>query len=92
MVESAEDIINCLNWTEHISQGLKQPSKKSHPTIQEQRLLTLITKHGGLRPEALSSLSGIPIQEVLATLTELELKGWLTVEPGNLYQTLMGDS
>jgi len=92
MVESAEDIIGCLNWTEHIRKGPKQPSKKSQPTMREKQLLTLISKHGGLRPEALSASSGIPIQEVLATLTELELKGWLRVDPGNLYQTLMGDS
>lgn len=92
MVESAEDIIGCLNWSEQLRKDPKLPTKKSQPTILEKRLLTLISKHAGLRPEALSSLSGIPIQEVLATLTELELKGWLTVEPGNLYQCLMGDS
>ncbi len=50
-------------------------------------MLDLLTMHSGLRPEELCELSGIAIQVVLARLTEMELKRWIYVEPGNIYQT-----
>lgn len=87
MVESAEDVIDHLNWMDDIAQNPKHLSKNNAFTSQEKQLLELMTIHSGLGPGELSNLSDIPIHNVLALLTEMELKRWVTVEPGNLYQT-----
>jgi predicted Rossmann fold nucleotide-binding protein DprA/Smf involved in DNA uptake len=46
-------------------------------------------QQSGLGPGELSTLSGIPIQKVLSLLTEMELKRWIVVEPGNRYQAMI---
>lgn len=89
MVESAEDVVNHLNWSNSLTQITKHGSAKISFTDEEIRLLELLNQKTGLRPGELSSLSGIPIQNVLSLLTEMELKGWIIVEPGNQYQTMI---
>ncbi|NOR33131.1 MAG: DNA-protecting protein DprA [Bacteroidales bacterium] len=89
MVESAEDVIAHLNWTDDIAQNPKHRSEKISFTEQEKQVLELMTLHSGLGPGELSIFSGIPIQVVLALLTEMELKRWVRLEPGNLYQTMI---
>ncbi|MDF1574967.1 MAG: DNA-processing protein DprA [Bacteroidales bacterium] len=89
MVESAEDVIGHLNWPEDGNQHAGTPSGKISFTEQELRLLELLTHHGTLRVEELSSLSELPIQVVLSRLTEMELKRWVFAEPGKLYQSMI---
>ncbi len=89
MVESAQDVIDHLNWTDDITQTPKHRSKKISFTEQEKQVLELMTMHNGLRPEELSSFSDIPIPTMLSLLTQMELKRWVRVEPGNLYQTIV---
>jgi DNA processing protein len=86
MVESAQDVIDHLNWTEDMKQNAKHLSQNIIFTNQEKQLLELLTIHKGLGPGELSNLSGIPIQAVLSLVTEMELKRWIIVEPGNFYQ------
>lgn len=90
LVESAEDVIAHLNWTDDRVHGQKRQAEKSLFTRQEQRLLALLARHGSLGPGDLSSLSGIPIQEVLSLLVQMELRQWVYTEPGNLYHTRIG--
>jgi len=66
-----------------------QGSMQNGFTIQEQKLLELLSPDGGLGPGEISRLSGIPIQEVLSVLTQMELKRWIRMEPGNLYQSIL---
>jgi DNA processing protein len=89
MVESADDVISHLLWTDDIIQNPKFRPEKIIFTDQERQVLELITKHNGLRPEELSSFSDIPIPTILSLLTHMELKRWVRVEPGNLYQTIV---
>ena len=89
MVESAEDVINHLRWTGEPAQHRMQGSMQNGFTIQEQKLLELLSPDGGLGPGEISRLSGIPIQEVLSVLTQMELKRWIRMEPGNLYQSIL---
>ena len=89
VVESALDVIDHLNWRDDISQDSKHISKNISFTAQEKLLLDLLTKHSGLRPEELCELSSIAIPGVLSLLTEMELKRWVIVEPGNVYQTMI---
>ena len=89
MVESAEDVIGHLNWTDDIAQNPKHSKGKISFTEQEKQLLELMTQQSGLGPGELSTRSGIPIQKVLSLLTEMELKRWIVVEPGNRYQAMI---
>ena len=89
MVESAQDVIDHLNWIDDITQTPKHRSKKISFTEQEKQVLELMSMHNGLRPEELSSFSDIPIPAILSLLTHMELKRWVRVEPGHLYQTIV---
>jgi DNA processing protein len=89
LVESAQDVIDHLNWTSDIAQNPKHRSEKISFTNHEKQLLELMTLQSGLGPGELSTRSGIPIQKVLSLLTEMELKRWIVVEPGNRYQTMI---
>ena len=89
MVESAQDVIDHLNWADDIIQNPKHRSEEISFTKQEKQVLELMTMHNGLRPEELSSFSDIPIPTILSLLTQMELKRWVRVEPGNLYQTIV---
>jgi len=89
MVESAKDIIDQLNWNDDMVQVPQRLSEKPVFTTQEKQLLELLRSHNGLDPGDLSLHSGIPIQVVLSLLTQMELKRWVLVEPGNQYQTLI---
>jgi DNA processing protein len=89
MVESAQDVIDHLNWTDDIAQNPKHSKGKISFTEQEKQLLELMTLQSGLGPGELSTRSGLPIQKVLSLLTEMELKRWIVVEPGNRYQAMI---
>jgi len=86
LVESAEDVLYHLNWD-----GKTDPAE---PTLfpmpeftgEEKQLLELIQRHHPVDPARLSIRSGLPIHVVLSLLTEMELRQWITVEPGNLYR------
>jgi len=89
LVESAEDVIKHLNWTDDILQSPKLQFEKISLTEHERQVLDLIANHKSLRPEELSNLTGIPIQNILSLLTEMELKRWIAAEPGNRYQAMI---
>ncbi len=87
MVESAEDVINHLNWMEDVIHIKKLDPEKVSISREETQLLELMTLQGEVGPGELSRHSGIPIGTVLSILTEMELKRWIAVEPGNLYHS-----
>lgn len=86
LVESAEDVLYHLN--------LDSPKAERVPAVlpvhtcsrEEKKLLELIQRHHPVDPGKLTILSGLPIHVVLSLLTGMELKQWIAVEPGNLYQ------
>jgi DNA processing protein len=86
LVESAEDVIDHLNWNGDLAPDQGTLFEKPRFTSQERKLLELMAKYQAMGPGELSRLSGIPIQGVLSLLTGMELKRWVVVEPGNLYQ------
>lgn len=92
MVESADDIIAALNWMEDGIQKSSFHKEKFSCTEQEKLVLKLMSRHNGMRPEELSSLSEIPIPIILSLLTQLELKRLVHVEPGNLYKSTIAFS
>jgi DNA processing protein len=86
LVESAEDVLHHLNWNREIPQEGPGVSQNTLFTNEEKKLMELIQRHHPVGPGDLSIHSGFPIHVVLSLLTEMELKQWIAVEPGNLYQ------
>ena len=86
LVESAEDVLYHLNWKSKTD--AEEPTLFPLPefTREEKQLLELIQRHHPVDPTRLSIRSGQPIHVVLSLLTEMELKQWIAVEPGNLYR------
>ena len=85
ITESADDIIRYLNWD--VSQATNRiPAPEIIPSDQEMRLLHSMQSNMGNTPDSLSQLTGIPVHTVLAALLEMELKEWISVEPGNRYK------
>lgn len=86
ITQSAEDIIRYLNWDVPVKP--KQiPLPEIVPSEQEMRLLQSMSTHVGVSPDSLSLHTGIPIPSILALLLEMELKDWVSVEPGNQYHS-----
>ncbi|MEN8156513.1 MAG: DNA-processing protein DprA [Bacteroidota bacterium] len=85
MIESPEDLIEALNWDagEPRGQILIPEAEYTHA---EKRLLQAIDQDPGITPGRLCMQAGVPIQHILAMLLEMELKGWVSSEPGNRYR------
>lgn len=86
LVESAEDVLYHLNWNSDTPQKGKIVLPETIFTRDEKKLIELIQRYHPVGPGELSIHSGLPIHVVLSLLTEMELKQWIAVEPGNLYQ------
>lgn len=86
LVESAEDVLYHLNWNSDTSQKENTVLPDTIFTSDERKLIELIQRYHPVGPGELSIHSGLPIHVVLSLLTEMELKQWIAVEPGNLYQ------
>lgn len=86
MVQSAEDIIRHLEW-DGVNSDPMPTAHSVDLTEEEQKLLIAINELPDITPGTLSELLSIPVQNVLAMLLEMELKEWISAEPGNRYQT-----
>ncbi|MFH0759545.1 MAG: DNA-processing protein DprA [Bacteroidota bacterium] len=85
LTESPEEIIRYLNWDiPEISH--QRPARELAFTNQEKKILLAVEQAPGITPDGLSGITGIPIQEVLALLLEMELNEWVSSEPGNCYR------
>jgi DNA processing protein len=60
------------------------PSLPAEPAAR--RLLEPIPFAGGVAPDHLAELISLPLEEVLVTLLELELGGWIRREPGGRWR------
>ena len=87
LTETPEDVIHHLNWEDHIHTTQIRSSPEINPSNEEHRILQQIQEFPGITPENLFSNTGIPIQQVLTLLIEMELKDWISMEPGNCYHS-----
>jgi DNA processing protein len=85
LVESAEDVLYHLNWDARAVQQKLLFTPEDPCTREEKKIMDLIEQRHPVGPGDLSVQSGLPIHVVMALLTEMELKKWISVEPGNLY-------
>ena len=88
ITESAEDIIRYLNWDVPMA-AKKIPAAEIIPSEQEKKLLHSMQSNTVNTPDLLSQLTEIPVHIILATLLEMELKEWVSVEPGNRYKMII---
>ncbi|MCP4314117.1 MAG: DNA-protecting protein DprA [Bacteroidetes bacterium] len=86
MVESGSDIIRKLKWDDENSDP-PHAAGMVNLTNEEQKLLIAIEEIPDITPGTLSELVHIALPNVLAMLLEMELKEWITAEPGNRYRT-----
>lgn len=81
ITESAADVIQHLNWD--LPELRKNPSPlKLMLNPREKEILLQLEKTPGITPDMISMHAGIPVQEVLVLLLEMELKEWIRAEPG----------
>ena len=52
----------------------------------QRRILTLLNEQGTLNSDQLAQKAGLPVGDVLAELTMLEIGGEITALPGGLYE------
>ena len=87
MIESADDIIYFLKWDLEDPAGSRSVFPSASPTEEEAEILELLRHNPGMDPGNLSAETGIPVHTLLALLLQMELKHWISVEPGNRYHT-----
>lgn len=89
LIESASDIENLLNWES--SKPLRDPqiTIADYLSEEEKMIIQTISKEPGIGQEILSIRCGIPIHKLLGTLLQMELKNWISVNPGNQYRALV---
>ena len=85
LVETPEDIMMHLNWDVPEAHG-KISAPVPDMSSFEKKLIQSIEQTPGISPGTLSSMTGSPVSQVLASLLEMELKGWILAEPGNRYR------
>ena len=86
LVDTPSDILRELSWETPACSGKRPSPPAIHPSGNEGLILSLIEKQPGINPGNLSLSTGIPIATILAILTEMELKQWISAEPGNQYR------
>ena len=85
LTESHEDILRHLNW-ETSTDSEKKALQPLDLSSDEKKILLHVENTPGITPDSLSNLTGFPVSMVLAMLLEMELKQWVSVEPGNRYR------
>lgn len=86
LVESAGDIVRRMDW-DMKGKTLPFTEQKVDLSPEEKKILISIREVPDISPGALSRLVGIPLPNVMAMLLEMELKEWISAEPGNRYRS-----
>lgn len=86
LVESATEIEEILNWETTSDISTPYVTLTVPLTDEEKVILECITSEPGLSQEIISIRSGIPVNKLIGTLLQMELRNWVTVMPGNIYR------
>jgi DNA processing protein len=85
LVESAEDVINNLGWSDEIDKKKIQPEIFHNLSENQSILYELLSDGESLNISTIVELSGLEISIVLSELYMMELSGYVTAIPGNKY-------
>jgi len=85
LVENSQDIEYIMNWEPEDAE--QKDIQQFIPSFSEEegKIVETLYNNPDLQPEALSNRTNIPVHRVLSLLIEMELRGWLTPLPGNIY-------
>jgi DNA processing protein len=86
MVLSPEDVAWMTGWLPDELRDQEVRQTRIFPGEDEQKILDAIRLFEEAGPGTISQHTGIPIQKVLSTLLEMELKTWIFLLPGNIYR------
>ena len=87
LVESGDDILREMNWTEDVQrESKKQRNLFSHFTDEETQILKIIQHKGFSSKEQIAVCLNKSIQKISESLFNLELNGAIKALPGNTYQ------
>jgi len=90
LAQRPEDIAWTLGWRTDPAREKEMYQFRMFPADDERKILQQIKENPDSEPGAISRRTGIPIQNVLSALLEMELKQWVTLLPGNTYR-IRGD-
>jgi len=86
LIESAEDIETLLNWE------VVEPAKPAYVQLkialsdQERAILEIIRDSPLAGPEIIGIRANMALPKLLALLLQMELRNWISVQPGNTYR------
>ena len=87
LVETAEDVLEELRWSEPLAVGSIRQDRENHPPLESNSLLSLI----GFDPcsvDELAARSAMSADSLTIELLHLELEGRVGRLPGGLFQRL----
>ena len=85
LVESAKDVEYVMNWEQAGPPFRQTRIRMISFSREEQKILEAIKSNPTLQPETISKATSLPIHSVISHLIEMELHGWITPMPGNMY-------
>lgn len=86
LAQSPEEIAFHTGWLIDPARENESRQILIFPGEDEQKILNVIRDFEEAGPGTITQQTGIPIQRVLSTLLEMELKKWIMLIPGNLYR------
>ena len=90
LTQSPEDMAWMLGWKTDPAREKEMYQFRIFPADDERKILQQIKENPDSEPGVISRRTGIPIQNVLSALLEMELKQWVSLLPGNTYR-IKGD-
>ena len=86
LIESADDIELLLNW--EVIKPAKQARVQLNIALsdQERTVLEIIRDSPLAGPEIIGIRANIVLPQLMALLLQMELRNWITVQPGNTYR------
>ena len=86
---NAEDFVNAMRWNTTAAKPAPiQRTLFQELTEEENRIVQLLAQHGDLQINALTVESNLPISQLSGVLFELEMKGIIKAQAGNVYHLL----
>lgn len=85
LVTSGEDIARCMGWERRGDVLQPQLEFEPDPLPIDNPLIAFIAKHQPVHMNEMMRQLGMPMNELSATLFELELDGYIKTLPGGLY-------
>ena len=89
LVENAEDFVQAMRWgMPRTAAAPVQRNLFQELTDEESSIVQLLARNGDLHINTLATNSGLPVHRLSALLFEMEMKGIIKAQAGNIYHLL----